>query len=130
MPPLNIKGNPVIVTGSTAGENDFILYASSDRTNYYANITIAGALDKDFTLKIAPQNYHANMKLIKLASDSGTTLDAELSKFSITPQYDSELGTSIKWSLGSDGKLKKDSEEAGISFVLEQDIVVQGSLYV
>lgn len=122
---LNIKGNPVIVTGSTAGENDFILYASSDRTNYYANITIAGALDKDFTLKIAPQNYHANMKLIKLASDSGTTLDAELSKFSITPQYDSELGTSIKWSLGSDGKLKKDSEEAGISFVLEQDIVVQ-----
>lgn len=122
---LNIKGNPVILVGRTAGENDFILYSSSDRSNFYANITIAGALDKDFTLKIAPRYYYENMRLIKLGADSGTSLDSELSKFSITPQYNSELGTTIKWSLGSDGRLKNDSEEAGISFVLEKDITVE-----
>ena len=91
---FNMSGSATIDSSNTV-----YLYGSST-VNVYAKVTIAGSLTGTSPVAtITPQSYTAGTRLLEVSSDSGTTLDAEYSKFT--------LSDSDAWSITEEGTLKK-----------------------
>lgn len=101
---LIIKGNLSIPEGSD-GKNDLCLGSSTSSEYYYANITIGGALGSAFAAKLSTENYYESKQLLKLAADAGTTIAQEYTKFSISPEVNTDTGTSAEWVIDNEGKI-------------------------
>ncbi len=91
---FNMSGSATVDSSNTV-----YLYGSST-VDVYAKVTIAGSLTGTSPVAtITPQSYTAGTALLEVSSDSGTTLAAEYSKFTLS---DSEA-----WILTEEGTLKK-----------------------
>ena len=92
---LKLSGDAYIP--SNDGKNDIFMGGSTD--SYYSSISLIGPLSNDFAVRITPGYYSEKVALITAASDSGTTVDAEYKKFTLTQP---ENGA---WAIGENGTL-------------------------
>ena len=65
--------------------------------------TVRRFLERPPLATITPQNYTENTLVLEVTEYSGTTLESEYEKFSVTAQ--TESGTTTNWYITGEGKL-------------------------
>lgn len=81
---FKMSGNAVVASNNDVS---LITYGTNPTDEYRAKITIAGALKGTTPVAtITPETYGADIQVLELADNAGTTLPAEYSKFDVTPQ--------------------------------------------